>query len=272
MPTITETKAGRFMVFPNDALGKCLIENGEFEPHFAQLIKNIIKPGDLCLDVGANLGYHTIEMSKATGPTGKVISFEPLRIIFQQMCGNCFLNDLRNVFPLNFAVGDTNGAIQMDPVNYDAGGVNIGMTKVGGGGDHVMIKRLDSMGLQKVAFIKLDVQGCEVKFLDGAAQTIAASRHVMFVEVENNWLQFFGSDSAKLLNKFLSMGYMLLRINTAYNRDHLAVPLEKAAMVAEFTRDLAFPVDVIKGRHVDIVFDRGDQYGHILYRSFTVQP
>lgn len=270
MVTIAEAKAGRFMVFPNDSLGKALLEKGDFEPHFAALIRNIIKPGDLCLDVGANLGYHTVQMAKATGTSGRVISFEPLTVVFQQMCGNCFLNDLRNVLPFNFAVGDMNGVVQMDAVNYDGGGINIGMTKVGVGGDHVQIRMLDTMGLNRVAFIKLDVQGCEVKFLQGAAKTINSSRPIMFVEVENNWLQCFGSNSEILLNKFLQMDYLLLRINTEYPCDHLAVPKEKESLIHEFTKDLHCSYDLIKGRAVQVSFDRGDQWGHVLYKSYKV--
>jgi FkbM family methyltransferase len=270
MITIAETLAGKFMVFPNDSLGQCLLEKKDFEPHFAALIRNIIKPGDLCLDVGANLGYHTVQMAKATGPTGSVIAFEPLRVVFQQMCGNCFLNGLRNVHPFNFALGDANGVVQMDAVNYDAGGVNIGMTKVGTGGDHVSIKKLDALGLAKVSFIKLDVQGCEVRFLAGGSQTIAASRPVMFVEVENNWLQCFGCDSGMLLNRILSMGYILLRLNTEYPCDHLAVPIEKESLIPEYTRDLPCSYDIIKGRSVQVSFDRGDQWGHVLYKSYKV--
>jgi hypothetical protein len=65
--------------------------------------------------------------------------------------------------------------IEMDPVNYDHKEVNIGCTKVGNGGDLVNMMRLDSLKLESVRFIKLDIQGREEHFLDGAAATLAKS-------------------------------------------------------------------------------------------------
>jgi FkbM family methyltransferase len=271
MPSIVQARAGKFMVLPNDSLGQTLQEKGDFEPHFHRLARNIIKPGDFCLDCGANLGYHTVEMAKLAGPRGAVIAFEPLRVIFQQMCGNVFLNDLRNVMTLNAAVGHENGHITMDAVNVDQPGVNIGGTKVGGGGDRAQMLKLDGMNL-KPSFMKIDVQGCEVRLLEGAEQTIRASKPVMFVEVEQNWLANFGFSSAALMNKLLSFGYLLVRINTEYNCDHLAVPLEKEALLPDYLKDLGIPYDVIKGSSVEVFFDKGGPWAHILYGSFKVTP
>jgi FkbM family methyltransferase len=270
MTTIVNARAGRFMVLPNDALGQVLQEKGDFEPHFHQLAKNIIKLGDLCLDCGANLGYHTVDMARLTGPQGRVVAFEPLRLIYQQLSGNCFLNDLRNVVTLNTAIGHENGVVQMDAVNVDAAGVNIGGTKVGQGGDTAQIVKLDGLNFKNVAFMKIDVQGCEVRLLEGAEKTIAASRPVMFVEIENNWLNCFGFDSGKLMNRLLGIGYLLVRINTEYPCDHLAVPLEKEHLLGQYLKDLQHPYDIIKGRSVEVRFDRGGPYNHILYGSYTV--
>ena len=146
MPTITDTVHGKFMVLPNDSLGQALIQKNDFEPHFYNIAKNVIKPGDICLDCGANLGYHTITMAKLAGSSGKVISFEPLRVIYQQLCGNVFINDLRNVFCFNVALGNENKMIQMDYVDVDRPqGINIGATKIGGGGDVVQMIKIDEV-------------------------------------------------------------------------------------------------------------------------------
>lgn len=252
MTTIATAKAGRFIVFENDALGKVLQTKGDFEPHFLQIVGQIVRPGDLCIDLGANLGYHSVTLARLTGPNGVVLAFEPQRIIFQQLCGNAFLNDLRNIHIFNAAVGAEDGMIEMDAVNYDHKEVNIGCTKVGHGGDSVNMMRLDSLKLESVRFIKLDIQGCEERFLDGAAATIAKSRPVMFVEIEEYLLRCFGSSSEQLMNRLLAMNYVLVRILNDYPCDHLAVPAEQAHLIPHYLKNLPCPHAIIKGRAVQV--------------------
>jgi hypothetical protein len=271
MPNIVNTKHGTFMVLNNDALGQKLISEKDFEPHFYNIVKNVIKKGDICLDCGANLGYHTITMAKLVGANGKVISFEPLRVIHQQLCGNVFINDLRNVFCLNVALGNQNKMIQMDYVDVDRQqGVNIGGTKVGGGGDMVEMIKIDDVINSGVSFLKIDVQGSEVFLLEGADTMIRNSRPIMFIEVENNWLKCFGKNSEILLNKILSLDYILVRINTDYPCDHIAIPREKKNLLESIIQDVGHTIDVIDGKSISVKFDRTDWQKDINYGSFVL--
>lgn len=270
MPNIIEAKHGKFLVLPNDALGKALIENHDFEPHFYNVVKNIVKDGDTCLDCGANLGYHSVALSKLVGRTGRVISFEPLRIIYQQLNGNVFLNDLRNVYCVNAAIGNENKMIQMDFVDVDATQINIGATKVGTGGDVVEMIRIDDIISNGVSFMKVDVQGSELLLLAGAETLIKNSRPIMFVEVENNWLSCFNESSESLLNKLLSLDYILVRINTDYPCDHVAIPREKKHMLDSIMKDVGYPIDIIDAKRVTVNFDRKDGFWNILYGSYAI--
>lgn len=268
MPTITNTVRGQFLVLPNDALGKTLIENKDFEPHFYNIAKNVVKEGDICLDCGANLGYHTVTLSKLVGATGKVFSFEPLRVIFQQLNGNVFLNDLRNVLCINAALGDENKLIQMDYIDVDdPNGINVGGTKVGSGGDITRMVRLDEFSIKNIAFMKIDVQGSEVKLFNGGMNTINESRPIIFIEVENHWLNCFNETSESLLNKILSFNYLIVRINNEYPCDHVAIPREKSHMLETIMKDVGFPYDVIDGKSVKVNFDRTENRS-IIYGSY----
>lgn len=269
MINIVEAKWGKFMVFPNDALGQRLMEEKDFEPHFYQLTKNVIKEGSICLDCGANLGYHTVCLSRQVGPSGKVVSFEPLRLIFQQLNGNVFLNNLRNVTCINAALGNANRYIQMDSVNFDASFVNIGGTKIGNGGDIVEMIKLDDVVTDGVDFVKIDVQGSEVMLLEGAQTLIKNSRPIMFVEVEENWLRCFGYSSETLLNKLLSMDYILVRIKNKYPCDHIAIPREKIGQMDNIIKDIDCPVSVIDGKSVRLIFD-AENYRDVLYGTYEV--
>lgn len=271
MSNIVDAKHGKFLILPNDALGQALINKGDFEPHFYDVAKNVIKEGDFCLDCGANLGYHTITMAKMVGPRGKVVSFEPLRVIFQQLNGNAFLNGLRNVVSLNVALGNRSGVIQMDYVDVDnPNGVNIGATKVGAHGEMVNMIRLDDIIQSDVSFIKMDVQGCEVFLIEGAENLIKNSRPVMFIEVENQWLTCFGQTSETLLNKIMSLDYILVRINNEYPCDHVAIPREKKDLLNHIMKDVGYPIDIIDGKSISVKFDRTDWQRDINYGTYTI--
>lgn len=272
MSHIAETKHGNFMVLTNDALGQALIEKKDFEPHFYNVAKSVLKSGDVCFDCGANLGYHTVSMAKLVGPSGRVFAFEPLRVIFQQLNGNVFLNSLRNVQCLNVALGNENKIVHMEPLNIDGGfGVNIGATRVGAGGDEVHMRRLDDTISGNVSFMKIDVQGCEVALLEGASNIINKSRPVIFIEVENQWLIEFGQNSGTLLNKLLSFDYVIVRINTEYPCDHVAVPREKIQLVDTIVNNVGYKTTIIDGKSIIVNFDRTDWQKDINYGSFTVQ-
>lgn len=248
---ITYTKQGNFMVLANDSLGKALIKDQDYEPHFFQVISKIVKPGDVVIDCGANLGYHTVTLGKLVGNFGKVISFEPQRLIYQQMCGNVFLNELRNVVALNNAVGDSEKEIQMERIDYSGVDINIGCTKLGDGGDRARMLTLDgvveSLGLANynISFIKADIQGCEVMMLDGAAKLIARCRPHMFVEVEG-WLRSFGQTEDTLKKKLIDMGYVLVQIQNDWPTDHICVPVEKESTIPDIIKDLIWPTRIYK--------------------------
>ena len=245
---ITSGSYGEFMVFPNDAIGRTLIDQKKFEPHFMEVASVVVKPGDFVVDCGANLGLHTVSLGKLVGKGGMVLAIEPLRVIYQQLCGNVFLNNLHNIITVNVAVGNENKNIQMEPLVIDGAQINIGGTKVGSGGEYVEMVTLDSMNLSKVSFIKIDVQGNETNLINGALKLIQDSRPIMFVEVEDNWLRCFGTSAEELMNKIISLDYVLLRVKTEYPCDHIAIPKEKNHMIDKIIKALSYPVDIIDGQ------------------------
>ena len=276
MPAIVDTMNGKFMVLPNDAIGKHLAKHHDFEPHFRRVASHAISAGlqdgkNICVDAGANAGYHTVGMAKLLKGSGHVVAFEPQGIIFQQVTGNVFLNDLRNVTTIRAALGDKNGTITMDYIDVDQENINIGGTKVGQGGDQAEMLLLDDLGLKNVSFMKVDIQGCEVAFLRGAKKTIADSRPIMFMEVENHLLQCFGESSETLLNALLALDYILIRIDNEYPCDHIAIPKEKEWMVSVMANALG-SVSIIKGKSIKVHFDRKDAQPNILYGTYEVTP
>ncbi len=217
-----------------DALTFMLHRDGIYEKHFLDIVYQIVKPGDYAVDLGANLGYHTVTLAKLVGNSGKVFAFEPQRITFQQLNCNVFLNGLDNVYTFHAAAGETNSEVFVEQVDYyrvveGDFGTNIGNTSVNslGFGDKIPKISLDSLNLPKVNFIKLDIQGCELLALIGARETILKHKPILFVEIEGHHLIKFNTTEKDLVSYIKGLGYKMFRIANQFGCDHLCVPNDR---------------------------------------------
>jgi FkbM family methyltransferase len=110
-------KHGLFMYNRNDAfVGRGLDLYGEWCEFEINLLRLFIRPGDIVIDAGANIGTHTVAFANMVGPTGVVHAFEPQRRNFLMLAGNVAINGLDNVFCHQSAVGDTLGQIRLPPL------------------------------------------------------------------------------------------------------------------------------------------------------------
>lgn len=145
-------------------------------------------------DVGANFGTHSLALAKIFGNRITVRVFEAQRAIFHMLCGTVALNNLGNVSCHHNAVSDSSGdMLEISLPNYgkpnNFGGFelmepvlsdNASMER-SGETDSVSTVTLDSFA-EKVDFIKMDIEGMEVRGMAGAQQMIEASRPICFVE------------------------------------------------------------------------------------------
>ena len=98
-------------------VAKSLAEGGVYEPEELRFITDVIgylKPGPVLLDVGANIGVHTLEFARHSAVTGgQVHAFEAQRVIYQMLCGNVALNNHFNVRCHQVAVGAEAGELEL---------------------------------------------------------------------------------------------------------------------------------------------------------------
>jgi len=179
----THARHGVFLYPANDAyIGKSLELYGEWSEGEVSLIRHFAGKGACVVEVGSNLGSHTVEIGRLVGPEGQVIAFEPQRLIFQILCTNLINNDIYNVRAFNAAVGNKCNdvlvpEIELDKV-YNFGGVRIGSPS----GHRVPMMSIDSLDLQRVDFIKIDAEDCEPQVLLGAFETIRKYSPPMLIE------------------------------------------------------------------------------------------
>src|SRR6185503_18246577 len=97
---IYQTRDGPMMAFRHDVyIGRSLELYGEFSPSERELLGQLVKPGGVLVEVGANIGAHTIALARACAP-GKLYAFEPQQRVFQVLCANLALNGVTNVVAL----------------------------------------------------------------------------------------------------------------------------------------------------------------------------
>lgn len=218
---IYTNKEGQFIIFPQDAIGIHLKAGKLWEPHFKTVIDTFLKPGDIAIDCGANFGYNSVLMGKKLSNKGLLIAFEPQKIIYQQMNGNLILNNIYNTLTYQMAVGDKISEVHMAPINYDFYGVNIGNLSIGNNGEKVKMVKLDDLDLEKVNFIKLDIQGYELFALQGAQNLLSTFKPDLFIEIEDHQLAKFDVKRSQLVEYIKSFGYRMFKINNKYPCDHI---------------------------------------------------
>jgi FkbM family methyltransferase len=174
------------MLYPKADLyvGRSLDLYGEFSEAEAHFLSGLIKPGDLAVDAGANIGALTLVMARAVAPGGIVLAYEPQRILFQILCANLSLNEIDNVHPRQAALGAQLGVTRVPFIDYgrqnNFGGVSLGAEQ----GEPVRVETVDALRLRRLALLKADVEGMEAELLQGAAETIGRLRPLLYVEAD----------------------------------------------------------------------------------------
>ena len=184
---IVAGRHGVFLVNRYDYyVGQALIKYGEYGEIEWRNLAQLVRPGNTVVEVGANIGSHTVSLAKTVGPTGRVIAVEPQRIIHQYLCANIALNGLGNVETYLAGCGAKPGEFMVPPLDYFAstfqnfGGIALSPE---GAGERVTILRLDDIMKERpVQLLKIDVEGMEAEVLRGATGLIANSRPFLYLE------------------------------------------------------------------------------------------
>ena len=185
-------------------IGRSLDLYGEFSEGEIELFRQIVRPAGVVVEVGANIGSHTVFLAALVGPSGVVLAFEPQRVVFQTLCANLALGSHANVFAFQQAVGAAAGTVVVPSIDYRQNG-NFGGLELGSyqQGEQVPVVAIDSFALSRCNFIKIDVEGMEQAVIAGAAQTLARHKPVLYVENDR-------ADRAPELIRYLdSLGYAM---------------------------------------------------------------
>lgn len=223
---VIDTLHGRFMLFAtDDVISHQLYRTGVWEPWNLALSEILLAelPLPVVLDVGAHLGSYTVPIAHLIAPRGgKVYAFEPQRIVFQQLCGNVFLNRLDNCHLYNVAVGDRDGEVMTPSPDYaqasNIGGLSLdpairarqtGSATDGETCEKRLLRCLDGMDLPTVSLLKIDVEGMEAEVMQGAGRLLEKSGWppVLFECWSEQSAPWFAEGRQRTLDAFTALGY-----------------------------------------------------------------
>ncbi len=155
---------------------------GVYEPEVTAAIRRHARPGMIVLDIGANIGGHTLLLAGLVGAEGRVIAFEPTDYAFEKLKRNLALNDVPQVEPVKVALSDHRSGVQL--VDFRSSWMTNGGRK--DGVSSVRYERLDdwcrARRLGRIDLIKLDVDGNEFPLLEGGRDTISGSKPIFIME------------------------------------------------------------------------------------------
>ena len=202
---LADCRYGRMLYPQHDQyVGRSFKEYGQFSQGEVEIFTYFLRPGAVVLDIGANIGAHTIPMAQLVGSGGVVVAFEPQPILHRILCANLVLNNIPNALTYAMALGSSQGTCQIPVLDYSQpnnfGGIGMDMVSEG---EAVPMGRLDDFQLERVDFIKLDVEGFESEVLAGATETIQHCHPVMYIENDR------AEKSAELIQRLFDLGYRL---------------------------------------------------------------
>ena len=189
------------------------------EPEF-YILKKFIKKNDSVVDIGANIGRYSFELSKIVDHKGKVYSFEPILRNYLTFISLIFVHEAKNIIPFNIVLSDETKLLKMNEVKTSIRTKVLFNTytasKVHKKGRlyHYSI-RLDDLKIKnKISFIKIDVEGHEMQVLRGAKNTIKKNKPVILIQDNDkkviNYLKSWGYGQAKIKMKNNRKNYLFI--------------------------------------------------------------
>jgi FkbM family methyltransferase len=168
--------------------------NGFLKKKYPELfyLEKIIKPGFVCIDIGANMGYYSTFLSRLTGSNGMVYSVEPVPLFTDILKLNLKSTGVNNVKVLPYALGEKNSVVKMGTPVVD-GLIHHGMTKIASLSDEKYVQQYDVemkvpdelfSNLQRLDFLKCDIEGYEYFVFSNMMKTI--NRFFPLIQTELN--------------------------------------------------------------------------------------
>jgi len=180
-----------------------------YEQETTVFLRNHIQKGQTVWDVGANIGYFSLEFARSVGPEGKVLSFEPHPEIFEVLQRNIRRNKYKNIRLHNQACGASVGETKLFFSTENEGNHKIIENSNSNNFALTQVVTLSSfLNEYSPSLIKMDIEGAELLALQGLGQENLKNLAIDFViEYHPYEMSFFDIEGEQVLDFFMSSGY-----------------------------------------------------------------
>jgi FkbM family methyltransferase len=241
-----------------DLIQRYVFYFGEWEPSLSRYVADRLRPGDAFVDVGANIGYFTLLASTIVGPSGKVLAIEASPTIHGLLLDNLRRNRVENVEALNVAAADREGSARVFLWPHsDIGKTSILATPQARYECDVPARPLDALLppelLERVRFVKIDVEGAEWLVISGMREALRRARPDLeiVVEVSPRELRAQGTSAEEVMAVFAAARFFPYRLENDYSAGsyltdgdprprRITAPLSRQTDVVFSRRDAAF--------------------------------
>jgi len=181
-----------------------------YEPRETSIVKKELRRGDVFVDIGAHIGYYTVMAAEIVGKEGKVYAFEPASKNYEILVKN--VEGMENVLTFNLAASSKSGvaSLYLNPENSGDNRVNSPQKYFQE--EKITTVILDDFmrGVERVDFVKIDVQGHELSVLEGMKGIIERFRGLkIIIEYSPVHLSLQGVNPKNLLKVLIEHGFSL---------------------------------------------------------------
>ncbi|MDB5150370.1 MAG: hypothetical protein JWQ57_4390 [Mucilaginibacter sp.] len=197
-----------------------LLSTGTYEDEINKLIRISLKPGNIAIDIGANIGLQSIRMAQCVGNSGHVYSFEPLNYLQNKLKRNIGLNKLENITLFPFALSDQAGEItySIDEHKWNQGTFSLNDKNSGNKTQQISIKVADQLTeiqeLPRVDLVKIDVEGFEFQVLKGLEATLKKHTPRIIFEYDSNYWSGTGQQISNCFSFLKTLNYDLYQVTS----------------------------------------------------------
>lgn len=264
-----------------------VIRDNYLENNFMNIFNIFIENNTNIVEAGSCIGRHTVILSK-TKNINKVYAFEANPNTFMILCSNLYTNACYNIIPINKALGDKNSHTYIEgwyvknldntvsdgeKRMFNIGGAHCGNIENGkfirndkiegidSGYSKIELVTLDSLNIDNVSFMKVDIEMCEYEFLCGAEKTIEKNRPFILIEITNRENTDNINVGKKSFDKLESMQYIIFNAenfieienyvekNNYSQMDAICIPKEKLY----YSDDKKDIIIILSKQHLKIV-------------------
>jgi FkbM family methyltransferase len=192
--------------------------SGKFDKTTLGIIHTFVNPGDVCMDIGANVGALTLAMAKKVTKAGKVFAFEPGKLTFDRLMKNIELNPgfSEIIAPLQIGLSDRPGTLYWCEHEGNRGDANLSDTPVANSVP-VAVTTLDdqlkTIAVDRIDFVKIDVESMEYEVIKGGMKTWEKYRPVIYYETLKAFEEFRNKPVFKYIEDLLKeLGYKFYKV------------------------------------------------------------